>query len=407
MTLKIVQINDYYRELGGTEKYFLDICSVLEENGHQIITVSSTEGAHISVKGRTEYFVRPSFGVRSGLRTWSAYKSIIAREKPDIIHLHNTHFFVSPLIINRLAKAVPTVKFVHDMRFLCPMNGQKVLPSTGEICHFPLGWKCITGACLTKSRNERRMRDQARKYISMSYDVHVSRSLDKVIMGSQFMHDELKKNGFQEDRLRLIPCFTDKISPADEAVSGKGVILCVGRFDGAKGIPQFIETLAYIRDRRWTAEIVGDGKFRGEAETKIAEYGLGDSIKLLGRLSPQEVDRCYQRCDIVVMPSMVPESFGLVGIEAAAFGKPVIAFDSGGVREWLVDGTTGYLVKMGDVRELARTLAHLLDNASLARDMGRKGKERVEKYYRRDMHMEKLLATYREVISARRSGGFL
>ena len=115
----------------------------------------------------------------------------------------------------------------------------------------------------------------------------------------------------------------------------------------------------------------------------------------------KEINKYLADSDIVVMPSMIPESFGLVGIEAMASGKPVVAFDAGGIREWLADGETGYLVERGDVRGMAERISRLLKNSSLAKRMGEKGKELVEKYYRRDIHLPGLLDVYQDVIKTR------
>ena len=135
--MKILHINANYCHLGGAEKYLLDICNALEEIGHKIVIISSSEGEHISVQGRNEYFVKPSYGLRSGLHMWHTYRDIIEKENPDIIHLHNTHYFVSPLIIKRLSAVKPTVKFAHDARLFCPSLGRKFFLFSKEICHYP------------------------------------------------------------------------------------------------------------------------------------------------------------------------------------------------------------------------------------------------------------------------------
>jgi glycosyltransferase involved in cell wall biosynthesis len=84
-----------------------------------------------------------------------------------------------------------------------------------------------------------------------------------------------------------------------------------------------------------------------------------------------------------------------------AFGKPVIAFDSGGIRDWLVDGDTGFLVRRGDIKGLAEKILQLLKDNSLASKMGGKGKKRVEECYRKKIHVKRLLEVYDEVINSR------
>ena len=103
---------------------------------------------------------------------------------------------------------------------------------------------------------------------------------------------------------------------------------------------------------------------------------------------------------MVVVPSTWPEPFGMVGIEAMAYGKPVIAFDVGGISEWLKDGETGFLVKLRDEVALAETLNLLLGDHSLAIRMGSKGREAVEKRFTPETHVDELLGRFQKEILA-------
>lgn len=398
--LKILHINDKYCHLGGSEKYLLDTCNAQEEAGHQVVIISSSESESITVPGRKEYFLKSSYGLRSSLKIWSKFKEIIKTENPDVINLHNTHYFVSPLITKKLCLLKPTVKFVHDAKFFCPHLGRKIIPFTGELCHYPVGIHCFNRkGCYPFHVNGGGVFHNLHKFLFVSYELSVSKVLEKIIVGSEYMHDELVRNGFAPKKIRIIPCYTDKVFDIRGFQPEKRLILCIGRFDGVKGIPQFIESLNFLKEQEWRAEIVGDGPFRWEVEEKIKHFGLGSRIKLLGRLPNDQTDWCYQRCRMVVMPSMIPESFGLVGIEAMAFSKPVIAFDSGGIRNWLVDGETGFLVERGNIKGLANRISQLLKDEWLARKMGEMGKARVEKFYRKEQHLKRLCVTYEEVIN--------
>ena len=86
--MKILQIHWLYRNFGGGEKYFFDLCSALEEMGNEVIVVTSKGESQIHVKGRKEYFIDNSFGIRTGLKTLRQIENIIKKENPDIIHLH-------------------------------------------------------------------------------------------------------------------------------------------------------------------------------------------------------------------------------------------------------------------------------------------------------------------------------
>lgn len=399
--MKILHINDKYCNFGGSEKYLLDICTAQEEAGHQIVLISS-EKESITIPGRKEYFLKSSYGLRSSLKIWSQYREIIRTENPDVINLHNTHAFISPFLIKKLCLLKPTVKFVHDAKFFCPHLGRKVIATTGELCHYPVGMHCFNRkGCYPFHLHGGGVFNNLHKFFLVSYELRISRLLEKILVGSQYMYHELVRNGFMPKKIRTIPCYTDKAYDVRGPQAEKGLILCVGRFDGVKGIPQFIEALNYLKELQWCAEIIGDGPFIGETKEKINQFGLENRIKLLGRLSSDEVDRFYQRCSMVVMPSMIPESFGLVGIEAMTFSRPVVAFDAGGIREWLRDGETGFMVERGNIKGLAHRISYLLNDEWLARKMGERGRERVDKFYRKELHLKRLFAAYEEAINNR------
>jgi glycosyltransferase involved in cell wall biosynthesis len=98
---------------------------------------------------------------------------------------------------------------------------------------------------------------------------------------------------------------------------------------------------------------------------------------------------------------MIPESFGLVGIEAMACARPVVAFDSGGIRDWLVDGDTGFLVARGDLWALAARIGRLVADDSLVDAMGAAAQRRVERLYRPEAHLARLVPLYDAVLADR------
>jgi glycosyltransferase involved in cell wall biosynthesis len=401
--MKILHINEFYRDFGGAERYLFDVCAALENSGHQIVIIASSQGEHISVPGRREYFLDPSYGVRTGFRMWNTYLEILQKERPDIIHLHNTYQFVSPLIIKKMITFGPIIKFVHDARFFCPRYLSKIITGSNESCLHPVGWKCID------CRDGRHgIYESAGNFLLTYSELKIAMKFDKIIAGSRYMHEELLRNHLPAERVALIPCFTDKAcnpGEADITFSKKnGIVLCIGRFDGLKGISEFIDAMNCLKTLDWRAEIVGDGLFRNEMEEKVRRLGLEKKIRFLGRLSSDEIDRCYRQCSVAVIPSMIPESFGLVGIEAMAFGKPVVAFDSGGIKEWLVDNETGFAVRRGDIKEMASRIDRLLGDGSLSAKMGMEGRLRVEELYRVGSHVRKLVAIYGEAIKNRADG---
>ena len=103
---------------------------------------------------------------------------------------------------------------------------------------------------------------------------------------------------------------------------------------------------------------------------------------------------------VVVFPSMWNEPFGIVGLEAMARRKPVVAFDVGGVREWLAHDRTGLVVERGNVEAMATAITALLTDPARAAALGAAGPDRVRSRFVKARHLDVLEGVYREAVSA-------
>jgi len=119
-------------------------------------------------------------------------------------------------------------------------------------------------------------------------------------------------------------------------------------------------------------------------------------VYFLVGLSYAVISACYQACEIFSLPSR-GEGFGLVYLEAMACGKPVIGGAHGGAPEVIEDGKTGYLVQHGDAGQLATSLETLLADPALAKQMGARGRERVERDFRFSAFAKSLKKILREL----------
>lgn len=147
-----------------------------------------------------------------------------------------------------------------------------------------------------------------------------------------------------------------------------------------RALPRVIESIPNIKYL-----IVGDGDDKERIAALARQLRVEDHIIFAGARQGRNLLEYYQACDVFVMPSRVEErngkwsgeGFGIVYIEAAAFGKPVVAGKYGGSAEAVLDGETGFLVDPTDVGEVASTLIRLLKDRNLAKRMGKRGREWV------------------------------
>ena len=141
---------------------------------------------------------------------------------------------------------------------------------------------------------------------------------------------------------------------------------------------------------------VGDGPMRTKLERRAQELGIADRVALLGTLGPQELRRIYSEADVLVLPT-VSDAFPLVALEAMACGTPVLATRVSGLPEMIEDWQTGFLVKPGDVGQLAMGIRFLTGDDKLRRRMGQNGRRRVLEGFQWSIAMERYLSVYRSV----------
>jgi D-inositol-3-phosphate glycosyltransferase len=202
--------------------------------------------------------------------------------------------------------------------------------------------------------------------------------------------------GADPERIEIVPPGVDHafFSPGDRrgarAALGLGdhpVLLFVGRIQPLKGLTVAIGALAELSARHPDAVlvVVGGRSGAGGAEEMAAAQGLIDRHGLAGRVRfvpPQPhhlLSTYYRAADVCVVPSR-SESFGLVALEAAACGTPVVAAAVGGLRTVVEDGLTGLLVDSRDPAEYAEAVAGILDDDGVAEKMATAGAERARGY---------------------------
>ena len=144
----------------------------------------------------------------------------------------------------------------------------------------------------------------------------------------------------------------------------------MGQFIRGKGADLLVEALRHVKVP-WRACLAGDGRDRGLLEGLCARYGLRERVEFPGWVNDPE--RLLGENDVLVFPSRWQEPFGLSGAEAQAHGLPVVAFDTGGVREWLQENETGFIVPPFDTAVLAARLEELSADPARARQMGANG----------------------------------
>ena len=224
----------------------------------------------------------------------------------------------------------------------------------------------------------------------MRRHLKAGRDVRRFLVGSQFMKNELEMNGVQDHKIEIVhPVPASLQAPAALPMGEAPELLFVGQVIRGKGVDLMLQALARINGN-WHATIVGDGNHIEACRHLARRLAIHDRIRFRGWVNHDELDRYYTAARLVVVPSRWPEPFGMVGIEAMARGRPVVAFDTGGIPDWLDDGVTGLLVPAANVAMMASAIQRLLDDSALASRMGRAGSARVQNSFSHQAYLDQI-----------------
>jgi rhamnosyl/mannosyltransferase len=176
-------------------------------------------------------------------------------------------------------------------------------------------------------------------------------------------------------------------------------ILFVGRLSYYKGLDYLIEAMQEVDAKLL---IAGEGELRGKLEQKVKSLGVDRKVIFLGKVSDEQLKYCYQICDLFVLPSVEPsEAFGLVQLEAMAYGKPVVntALPTG-VPFVSRHGETGLTVPPRDPKALAEAINKILNDKELAKKFSENARKRAQEFSREKM-LKRIYEIYCDLMEKR------
>ena len=362
--MRILHVHDRASFKGGVEQILFDTARGLSAQGwpQALLTQESDPD--------------PRFG--SAFDRISLDLQDAATFRPDAVLMHKV---ADTARVTALARGFPTAHMVHDHDLVCPRR-HKYFPLTGEICNRPAGLGCYTRLCCVQ-----RAAEGARIPVRLAGAGQVKRQLKsgeavrRFLVGSGYMRRELEMNGIPAQKISVLhPVPAALQSPRAQPFTQARELLFVGQVIRGKGVDLMLRALSQLAGP-WQATIVGAGNQLDECKSLAVELGIAERVRFTGWVDHAALETYYANARMVVVPSRWPEPFGMVGIEAMARGRPVIAFDSGGISDWLQDGATGLLVPTADTAAMAAAMQRLLDDPALAQALGAAGADRVDRNF--------------------------
>jgi glycosyltransferase involved in cell wall biosynthesis len=402
--MKILFCNKYNYPFSGTEVYLFELMDLLRSQGHEVALFSMQDSRGKSTP-YDEYFVphvdfkEPHTGVvaRARLAAHAIYsadarrrlRQMIGAFRPDIAHVRNIYHHLSPSILWELkAQRIPVLYHLNDFKIVCPAYN---LVANGAACERPCTgkfWKVLTEGCYSGST--------AASLVLMSeaYVHHWAgtypKCVDHFLVPSQFAKGLLVENGFDADKITVLPHF--QVLPGSvPAVTPDAPILYFGRLSREKGIADLIRAIKPLPKVR--LQIAGDGPQRAELGWLANALKL-ENVEFTGHLGRDALDRMIASARFTVLPSRAYETLGKSILESYAWGRPVIASDLGSRRELVREHETGLLFQSGNIEQLTGAISYLSERPELAAEMGLAGRRLVEGCHSPQLHYQELIGLY-------------
>lgn len=402
--MKILIVNKFLYPNGGSETYIFEIGKQFLKMGHDVQYFGMEHKGRV-VGNRMDSYTS-SMDFHSGVWKKFTYPFKIiysgeARKKirlvlddfePDVIHLNNFNFQLTPSIIYEIrkwekqrGKRVAVIYTAHDYQWVCP-NHMMMIPSTGEKC-----FRCRDGRFENCSKNRCIHNSVVRSLLGMMeaklyHRLKTYGKVDVVICPSEFMKKKLATDALLEGKLKTLYNFIEKTPFSD--VEKKDYVLYFGRYSEEKGVRTLLKACAAL------PEIIFLFAGSGSLEKEISAY---PNARNLGFLKGEELKKVIREAKFTVFPSEWYENCPFTVMETQSYGTPVVAADIGGVPELVRDGVTGELFASGNAEELKSKIKKLWEDTELCRKYTHNCRyvmfDSVEEY------CDKLLEIYRGILN--------
>jgi glycosyltransferase involved in cell wall biosynthesis len=364
--MRILMVNKFLYPRGGSESYMLYLAEYLKNIGHEVEffgmydennTVGNSKGLYTQnmdfhSKGLAR-FLYPLKIVYS-FEAKKKIMQVIDDFKPDIVHMNNINFQLTPSIIYGIKKrGIPLVQTVHDYQMICPnhllYNFRENTPC--EKCVGGLHINCIKNKCIHDSKVKSIIGVIEAKLYSL---LKTYKKVDLFVCPSNFLENKLlSANEYYRGKTKTIHNFIDKEKFSGKNQKSDSYIVYVGRLSKEKGIENI----------KGAAELLPEYNFV-VAGSGPDEHILKDipNVKLAGFLTGDELTELMGKAKVLLLPSVCYENCPLSILEAHALGVPVVTMNSGGMAELVGDGITGTLVDEPTPEGIALKLKETLEN---------------------------------------------
>jgi glycosyltransferase involved in cell wall biosynthesis len=384
--VRIFQVHTRYRQSGGEDIVVATEARLLRDAGHTVITHLETNPEDRRDAGRK--FAAAVWNRSAAQRIGE----LALQAAPDVVHVHNTWFALSPAILGRMRSlGLPVVMTLHNYRLIC---AAATLLRDGSPCRDCVGthpWHAVQHRCYRDSRAQSAV-------AAASIAVHQARrtwhkDVDRFLALNEFGREQFIEGGLPADRIAVKPNSVTDPGPRPPP-SRSNTVVFLGRLTPEKGIAHLLDAWRSIPPPLELV-VVGDGPI-----AELVKAKAPDRVTFRGWLPPEEIGPLLLGARALAFPSVWYEGQPLVALEAAAAGLPVVFSDLGSMSGIFAPGAEELAMPPAEPAGMATVLARLADDGYVDR-YGAFCRRRFEERYTHAIASSRLEAIYREAARSR------
>jgi glycosyltransferase involved in cell wall biosynthesis len=392
--LRILHVHNFYTQPGGEDTVFAAEIALLKKHGHTIIEYTDSN-KRIQTMSRFMVAIQTIWSQQS----YNKLYKVLQKEKPDLVHFHNTFPLISPAAYYACrSRRIPVIQSLDNPRLICPAatfyrNGQLCQDCLGKTPPLP----GIIHGCYHGSRLQTAV-------IASMLTFHRwiktwQKLIDTYLVATEFYKQKFIEAGFPAEKIIVKPHFIQSVPvPGSPEQKGK-YVLFIGRLDPEKGIRTMLNAWQNLNI---PLIIRGDGQLEQESRGIIQNHQM-NSISMIKRLSAIDLAQLIQNARFLIWPSEgYYETFGMVAIECFTQGIPVVGSNIGVMAEIVKNGVTGLLFTPGDPVDLASKVKWLWNHPEETVRLGSNARLEYEEKYTSERNYQMLMDIYEKAIEAKR-----
>ena len=393
--MNILMVNKFLYPNGGSETYMFKLGEYLETQGHKVEYFGMEHEGRCVGNSINAYTTDMDFHEGSKISKLTyPLKTIYSKEarkkirlvlddfKPDVVHLNNFNYQLTPSIILEVRKwekqtkhKVKIIFTAHDYQLICP-NHMMNNPATRQNCEKCVGghfFCCMRGKCIHGSTIKSAIGMAEAKFWKWK---GVYKKIDTMICCSEFMKSKMDTNSIFKDKTVALHNFIDNVEQKE--TEKKDYVLYFGRFSEEKGIGTLIKACKELPNVEFI--FAGTGPLEGELSNI-------PNVKNVGFKSGEELEQLIREARFSIYPSEWYENCPFSVMESQMYGTPVLGAKIGGIPELIQEGKTGELFESGNYKELKDKVTKLFQNKKVVEDYSVNCRniefDTVEEYYKK------------------------